>query len=504
MAAAAPSTAGPAVLPSSTLAIVSQTVTQTGAAIRFPVSGELAISPLRAYLTAFPQYPAVGQKVTIVLSVSNPGAAPLVNLQAGLEASYGTVYVSAIAGPLPPAPTGLAPAAAAAFTWTLSVSGTVKVGLSASVTGSIAGQAAPLVATASLSLSVPPVAVLETRLSPNPLHVSAGQWVGVVLTVSNTGEVTATDVVPAISVSSGGPLVTFQKGPVPAKPVTLKPGRSERFTFTYSCNGSGVVTFSGTVSGKADLSGPGIMSRSAVTLRAKSKVWVEKTAETSAVLKARAKKILFPPRPPAPTEKLFIGFEVPGQELWVDDGYALTSLVPEHATEGKYALRAEFMVPSDLTFTVTGDWKPSISLATPARGTRLPLDPRDWSKYTAFRADCYNDCAQPVSLTLVLTDRRGWRLSVPFQLPAASSTTLEVPVSAPQAARIEIDRLSELKLAVDTSSLAKRPVLFLDNLRFGLPVIAEIALTTTIAGSSTTPVQPVLTQTGTGKPARKP
>jgi hypothetical protein len=325
----------------------------------------------------------------------------------------------------------------------------------------------------------------------------------VVLTVSNTAEVTATDVIPAISVSSGGPLVTFQKGPVPAKPVTLKPGRSERFTFTYSCNGSGVVTFSGTVAGKADLSGPGIMSRSAVTLRAQTKVWMEKTAETSVVLKAKAKKILFPPRPPAPTEKLFIGFEKPGEELWVDDGYAKTSLVQEHATEGKHAMRAEFAVPADLTFSVTGDWKPSISLTTPARGTRLPLDPRDWSKYTAFRADCYNDCAQPVSLTLVLTDRRGWQFVVPFQLPAASATTIEVPISAPQAARLEVDRLSELKLAVNTTDLAKRPVLFIDNLRFGLP-LPVIAPTTTAAGSATTPVQPVLTQTATGKPARKP
>ena len=135
----------------------------------------------------------------------------------------------------------------------------------------------------------------------------------------------------------------------------------------------------------------------------------------------------------------------------------------------------------------------------------MPLEPRNWSGFTAFRADCYNDSPEPVAMSLVLTDRRGWRFEVPFQLPAASATTIEIPVSSPKAARVEIDRLSELKLAVDTVTLKKRPVLFLDNLRFGLPVPPPVvAQTTTTTGSSTTSAAPGLTETRTGKPARKP
>jgi hypothetical protein len=490
-------------MPSATLSAVSQTVTQTGAPIRFPVSGELAISPLKAFLTANPKYPVVGQKVTIALTVSNYGTASVNNLKAGLEAATGTEFVSSIAGPAPPGLAALAPGTAAIFTWTLSVSGNVTIRLSASATGTVAPMTAPLAVAASFSLTVPPVARLETSLSPNPMHVSAGQWVGLVLTVSNTGDVTADAVVPVLRIASGAPLLSFQKGPVPPGPVAIKPGSSVKFTFTYSASGSGLVTFTGTVTGRADLSGPGIISRSATSLAATTKALSEKTAKTSTALKFKVKRILFPPRPPAPKEKPFTSFEKPEDIGWADEGFVMLSRSEEHATDGKYSMRAEFILPTDLTLTVTGEWKPSISLKTPARGTRIPLEPRDWSSFVSFRADIHNDSAQPAGLAVIITDRRGWRFERPFQLPSASTTTIEVPVSALKEARIEVDRLSELKLAVDTTKLAKRPVLFLDNLRFRLPEPA-IVMTVTAAGSGTYLVGPVLTSTATGGPAKKP
>lgn len=453
-------------------AAVSPTATETGAPMTALAEGTLSISPLQAALTSDPAFPAVGEKTTVVLSVSNTGAAAVSNLQAGLAVASGTVYVGAVTGPSPAAPVSLPPNGGVSFTWTLSVTGAGPVSLTASATGMLAPPGGGVAGIATLALRGHRRTQLTATITPNPLDVSGGEWFSLVMTVSNTGSVAATDVIPELSIYAGAPLASPQAGPEPASAETLRPGQSERFVFTYSANGSGTVSFSGTVTAKASLDQPGWISRQAAGTTATTRRVSKRAGERGREIGEKVRLFLFPPSPPEPAEAPFMGFERPGDLAWTTDGYVALAGSEEHVTEGKRSLEAEFLLPRDLTFSATGDWRPAIRLQAPARGTRKALEIRDWSGFTAFRADCHNASSEPIELTVTIIDRRGYQYAALRHLAATSSTTMDVPLADAESARLDLERVRELSVAVNTTGLKARPVVYLDNLRFALPPAA--------------------------------
>lgn len=469
-------------------AAVAQSATGTGQVVQV-VTRDVTISPLQASLSAQPKFPAAGEQVLITLSISNTGAAPVTDLRAGLKIVAGTTFLTSLVGPQPGGPVTINAGGTQLFLWSTSVTGLGTIDLSASVTGSLAGQKGLVGATASLALAVTKLVQLSALLSPNPVHVSGGRWFTMVMTVSNTGRVTVSGVTPDLSIAAGSPLVTPQSGPEPSEPVLLRPGESERFAFTYSANGSGIVTFTGTVTGVAALKQPGWFTRA----RASAQTLFEKTSTTGSRLVAKAKAMLSSPVSALEPVVLLTSFESPGSTRWITDGYVEVSQSDKHVTPGgRYSLRASFLVASDFTVTSTGAWHPALRLRSPARGSATELSPHDWSGFSAFKIDCFSEVAQPINLTITFTDRRGYQFAKMHQVPAASATTIEISLAGLQKAQLDLTHLAELKLDVDATDLTVRPVLYLDHLRLLRPpsTTTLLSFTVTATGQTAPPSTP--------------
>jgi sugar lactone lactonase YvrE len=101
-------------------------------------------------------------------------------------------------------------------------------------------------------------------VSTNP--TATGRWARMELTAVNSGDLADVgNVTPSIEVTSGGRLVSLENGPTPASPVTLSPGASQTFTWTYSVSGAGDIGFTGAVVGTGEYTG-GTLSASATAV----------------------------------------------------------------------------------------------------------------------------------------------------------------------------------------------------------------------------------------------
>ncbi|MEK7477250.1 MAG: hypothetical protein AAB152_16620 [Candidatus Coatesbacteria bacterium] len=438
-----------------------------GAGIRANVAGTVLISPLRVVLRTTPALPMPGDKAVISFTVSNAGAVALTGVRPVLTFLSGSAYAGPMAGPVPAAGASIPPNGGLTFVWTVTIGGTGEIAVRAYVSATVTGQGA-VWAAAERPLAPPGLPRFSASLSPNPLEVTAGQWFDVVVTVSNTGGVRAMQVLPSIPTSSSN-LVAFKSGPVPAKPAGLAPGEAARFAFTFSANGSGTVSFSATVAGQADLTPPGLASRAAVTAAEKKERLVAWAQETRASATTWMDRTFNPPKPPPPTERAFMACERADDLAWETDGFATLALSSTHMTEGEHACAVTFSVPGDLTLTGTGAFKPAIRLVWPARALGHPLTPRDWTPFRSFRVDAWNASAGPLALSFSLVDSRGYRYDSLRTLAPASATRLEYSFQDMRESRIDLSRLSVLEFAVDTTALAVRPALILDNLRFELP-----------------------------------
>jgi hypothetical protein len=192
-------------------------------------------------------------------------------------------------------------------------------------------------------------------------------------------------------------------------------------------------------------------------------------------------------------------FETPDDLTWETDGFAMLALSSTHMTEGEHACAVTFSVPGDLTLTPTGAFKPAIRLVWPPRGLEHALDPRDWTPFRSFRADCYNDSGNPVALSFTLVDHRGRQYDALRTISAGTATRLEYGFPAIRDTGVDIEHLSMLQFAVDTTGLTARPVLYFDNLRFELPPpppLKRHALSSTTMLSSSPMTSSTRTPTG--------
>ncbi len=495
--AASPRPGAPASAPRPAMPTGTGTATEYrhGAPIRTTLETAVTISPLRLALNVTPSLPVQGDRVTISLTVSNGGNAAVTGLRAALDLVTGTALVGPLTGPVPPGPVPLAAGGTVTFAWTVSVSAEGEVVARARVTATVTGQG-PVAADLSGPVAPPGIARLRARLAPNPISIRAGQWFDLEVTVSNTGAVRAAGVLPTVGPIAGAALVVPAPGAAAPEAVTLEPGQSTVFRFSYSANGSGQVLFGATLTGEADLSPPGMASRSAVALEAGTRAALKSAKATAARAAAAVKTWLNPPRPPAPAETPFIGFETAADLRWVTDGFVTLSPSATRVTEGVRSCEAEFLLPRDLTVSPTGAFRPGMRLTAPARGSSRALAPRDWSGFRALRLDVFARADRPLPVALTLIDRRGWQYSTLRTLAPASATTLTFDLAPARDARVDLAGLVSLELAVDTTGLASRPVLWLDGLRFALPppvvtttVMDGPALSRPVAGQPNPPAQ---------------
>lgn len=201
-----------------------------------------------------------GQWMQIVFTVTNSGAASITGTAPALQLNAGGSLVVLESGPLPAGPLTLAPGTAASFTWTYSCSGAGTLAFTATVAGTDSGSGLPALAV--LSMTAPVLAQLAVALQVTPNLAQAGQWVTVVLTLTNNGASNLTGVLPALATNGGA--VTWESGPSPTGPLTLLPGAMQAFTWSYSVAGAGVVSLTGTGTGTD--TGTGVLLTSAQTV----------------------------------------------------------------------------------------------------------------------------------------------------------------------------------------------------------------------------------------------
>ncbi len=232
---------------------------------------------------------------------------------------------------------------------------------------------------------------------------------------------------------------------------------------------STIVEMSWTVTAWANLKRPGPVGkawRAAVDTAQKG---VLKGYDLELKLVRWSRKNIFKPRPPVPPERVLTGFEAARELQWETAGFTELEQSDEHVTEGDRSCRATFLLPSDLSSRPATPWLASMRLESPARGPVPALAPTDWSGFRAFRCDIFNAATEEVRFSVALTDARGYRFEAGTSIPSGSATTFSMPIREVASARLDLARMTSLTLAVDTTSLAVRPVLFLDNLRFELP-----------------------------------
>jgi uncharacterized repeat protein (TIGR01451 family) len=173
----------------------------------------------------------IGQTVTIVMTVTNNGQAYAMNtlpnnmyIKAG--STGGLIQISA-----PVAAVHITGGASALFTWRYSAAGTGLVSVSGNATGAdqhlLTGIKSDMSTSDVVTVQTP--ANLIAALSAWPVSVGTGQYITVILTVTNNGQARAVNIVPSITAPVGA--VTLQ-GTV--QPTTQDIGGLTAGVFTWS------------------------------------------------------------------------------------------------------------------------------------------------------------------------------------------------------------------------------------------------------------------------------
>jgi hypothetical protein len=188
-----------------------------------------------------PPVPA-GQWLTVALAVTNTGGLP-----ADLAMPSVTVWPAGAPVVIEQGPSSgltLGVGSGTAFSWTWSVSGWGRAAFTMSVTGTDACYGFTAGKTVAVDLGTPAaLAVSAITVSPDP--VCEATLVSVSLTVTNTGQVPATNVtgVAAAVAGSAAPVSS------PASVGSLAGGGSATMTWTYSATALGTLEFAATLTG---------------------------------------------------------------------------------------------------------------------------------------------------------------------------------------------------------------------------------------------------------------
>jgi len=192
---------------------------------------------------AGPAVVSTGQTFTVTQTVTNTGGSAATGVAPTLAINGGAVSVVT-------APAGLGSLAAGAsstFVWTLSATGAGSAGFTLSATGTVCG-GVTIVAARTLGITVESAATLAASLTALPSTAVSGQSIVVSLTVTNSGQATATGVViqPVVQTGAGSATTALVWTPSPA----FIPGNSSiTFTLTYTAGSVGTVVFSTSVTG---------------------------------------------------------------------------------------------------------------------------------------------------------------------------------------------------------------------------------------------------------------
>jgi len=208
---------------------------------------------------------SAGQVITIRMLVTNTGDAISSSTFASALTVYGTGLVSYVSGPVP-ASAQLNPGEGIEFTFNYASvsSGIVCYSGYAQGIDESTGNTITSAVVNSNCLNIESPASLSSFLSAIPVNVLTGGVITVIMTVTNNGEAGALNVTPSAINYSGTGSVSIISGPVPVS-INLPGGASGSFTWTYSANGAGSISFNGNSSGVDENSGTIVTSMSSAS-----------------------------------------------------------------------------------------------------------------------------------------------------------------------------------------------------------------------------------------------
>ncbi|MEK7476522.1 MAG: hypothetical protein AAB152_12945 [Candidatus Coatesbacteria bacterium] len=175
----------------------------------------------------------------VTLAVTNAGESDAAGVAAPAPVLGGTAGASVVAGPAGGTST-IAAGGTVAYTWTVvgTIGGTLVLGTT--VTGADAGSGMPVLGTASAEWTLAAPGRLAVSVAVPP-EVSRGQWVPIVVTVTNTGGYAVSDLEASLEGPAGAGWV--RTVPVPSASHGLAPGAARRFVWTWSATALGSLPF---------------------------------------------------------------------------------------------------------------------------------------------------------------------------------------------------------------------------------------------------------------------
>ncbi len=188
-----------------------------------------------------------GQWFTVTMLVTNNGGAAsnsTLPLPLNIDGPAGAIIQIA------PSPAAIAPGASAIFTFTYSAAGTGTLSFRGNASGTDENSLASVTSaeTSSAIMRINKPASLVMNISKAQIGtVGTGEFIDIVLSVTNTGDTAALDVTPTAIALGGAGFAGYVSGCVPQNVTSLAGGASAFFAWRYSANTAGVVTFSGSM-----------------------------------------------------------------------------------------------------------------------------------------------------------------------------------------------------------------------------------------------------------------
>ncbi|KYC45118.1 MAG: outer membrane biogenesis protein BamB [Candidatus Methanofastidiosum methylothiophilum] len=200
-------------------------------------------------ISATPSTLVQGETITITMTISNNRNDTAANISPSNLFHSGTGGISYVSGPSPVSLT-IDGHSQETFVWKY----TAEINGSVIFTGNASGDNWTLIKpTDSNEVTIQTPASLSSSITASPSTVVQGNTITVTMTVSNSGDSTATTVVPSALGKTGTGSAAFASGPTPSSRTIA--GHSEaNFTWTYTAGDVGALTFSGNASADGGLS----------------------------------------------------------------------------------------------------------------------------------------------------------------------------------------------------------------------------------------------------------
>ena len=219
---------------------------------------------LTASITASPAQLSEGRDIEVVMSVTNSGQTAADDVIPSALALTGIQTLRLSSGPVATNVT-IPGGGGQDFTWvyTITEGSTGSAMFSGNAYGKDhnSGNRVSFAPVDSNVVEIQTPASLTATITLSPDQVSEGQDIKVLMTVTNSGQATANDVIPSALAFTGAQTLTLTSGPVPVS-AAINAGKRQDFRWVYtSARGdSGNIGVSGSASGKDHSSGESISS----------------------------------------------------------------------------------------------------------------------------------------------------------------------------------------------------------------------------------------------------